>query len=147
MVAPIRSYAALGRSAQTRRSAGPGFALPEAEASQEARPMAGIQAGFGLIGLQQGWSEAERDEAAARRGAAVLEELARLQLSMLAGSIDMSAMSRLAHLAEGEPGADPVLQEIIEGISLRARIELARVTVSDRRQSGEIATGPCTCQE
>lgn len=130
MVAPIRSYGSLGRSAQARRSAGPGFALPDAEASQEAQVTTGIQPGLGLIGLQQGWSAAERDESAARRGGAILNELARLQLAMLSGDADVRSLSRLASLAEGEAGADPVLREIIDGISLRARVELARNPVS-----------------
>jgi hypothetical protein len=30
-------------------------------------------------------------------------------------------------LAEGEAGADPALRELMEGISLRARVELARL--------------------
>jgi len=137
MVAPIRSYGNLGRSAQTKRSAGPGFALPDAEASQEAQPTTGIQPGLGLVGLQQGWTAAERDSSAARRGAALLHELARLQIALLSGDVDTGTMSRLANLAEGEAGADPVLRDIIDGISLRARIELARGSISPRRQLDE----------
>ena len=92
----------------------------EVAATESLRPQ------LGVLGLQDGWSPPERDAAAGRRGAALLRELEGLQLAMLSGGIPPAALSRLALLAEGEAGVDPGLREIIEAISLRARIELAR---------------------
>ncbi|MDB5415765.1 MAG: flagellar assembly regulator FliX [Rubritepida sp.] len=135
MLSPIRSHGAMGRPAATRRSAGPGFALPEAERSQEAAATGGVTGSTGLIGLQQGWTDAERDDAAQRRGSAVLDELEGLQLALLSGRIGMGGMSRLAALAEGEAGADPALRELLLEISLRARIELAKLRDSTLGQS------------
>jgi len=128
MLTPIRGYMAAGRGTAARR-AGPGFALPEAERAPESAAAGPVISHLGLIGLQQGWSEAERDDAAQRRGRALLEELEGVQLALLAGRIDPARLSRLAQLAEGEAGADPALREILRAISLRARIELARSSV------------------
>lgn len=126
MLTPIRAYAAIGRGAAARRASS-GFALPEAERGQESAAAGAITGSLGLIGLQQGASDAERDAAAQRRGHAALEELEGLQLALLSGRLDSGRLARLAQLAEGECGADPVLRSILGAISLRARIELARL--------------------
>ncbi|WP_421994198.1 flagellar assembly protein FliX [Roseococcus sp.] len=128
MLTPIRGYTAIGRGAATRRSGGAGFALPEAERGREAAAAGSVTGSLGLIGLQEGFSDAERDDAARRRGHAALEELEGLQLALLSGRIDAGRLSRLAQLAEGESGADPALRAIMRAISLRARIELARLS-------------------
>ena len=41
-------------------------------------------------------------------------------------TIDAALAAIPALLAEGEAGADPGLREVVEGLSLRARVELAR---------------------
>ena len=126
MLTPIRAYGSIGRGAPARR-AGLGFALPEAERAPESAAAGAVTGSLGLIGLQQGFSDAERDDAARRRGNAVLEELESLQLALLTGRVDPGRLARLAQLAEGESGADPALRDILAAISLRARIELARL--------------------
>ncbi|MBX9749657.1 MAG: flagellar assembly protein FliX [Roseococcus sp.] len=126
MLPPIRGFQGTGRVATPRRAASSGFALPGASA-REAGATEAIASHLNMLGLQGEWSASERDAAAARRGDAVLRELAALQLGLLEGRLDSARLNRLALLAEGELGADPALQEIIAAISLRARIELARV--------------------
>jgi len=126
MLPPIRGFQGPGRLAAPRRTTASGFALPES-AAQGAAAAEAIAPRLGVLGLQEGWSAAERDAAASRRGAALLRELEALQLGLLAGRLDASRLTRLALLAEGEAGADPELRTIIQAISLRARIELARV--------------------
>jgi hypothetical protein len=125
MLPPIRAYQPPLRNPAARRQ-GEGFSLPETDSAAvtAAEPTA---TPLGVFGLEQGWTPAERDSAAERRGSAVLRELAALQLDLLAGGIEPARLSRLALLAEGEAGADPVLRDIIGAISLRARIELARL--------------------
>lgn len=134
MMTPIRGYGAIGRGAPARRAgtAGTGFTLPEAERAPEAAAAGSVSATLGLIGLQQDVTDGERDAAAGRRGRAVLEELEGLQLALLAGRIDPGRLARLAELVEGESGADPALRAILRGISLRARIELARLQAASR---------------
>lgn len=125
MVEPIRGY---GVTARRAPRAGTGFRLPgaEAEAAAEAAgvvPMAAIALGMAPPAL----TPEERDATAARRGQALLSELAALQRALLAGHVAESALRRLATLAEGEAGADPGLRMVLDGISLRARVELARL--------------------
>ncbi len=147
MLPPIRAFHAPARPFAPRRAGGPGFTLPEATSAAEASVTGAVASPPGLIGFQSGWGPAERDAAAGRRGSAVLRELEALQLALLAGGPDPARISRLALLAEGEAGADPALREIIEGISLRARVELARLAPFGLGQSREIASGPCTWGE
>ena len=88
-----------------RAARGGGFHLPAARA-QAAAPSMAPTAAASLLGLQQSWSPAEQDDAAQRRGHALLEELAAMQRDMLRGRLDASSLSRLAAMAEGEAGHD-----------------------------------------
>ena len=125
MVEGIRSYGLSGRIGSRSGTARAGFRLEEdAPAPVPAAAPVGVA---GLHALQGGMSAAERDDAAARRGRALLAELDGLQRSLLAGRVAESALRRLAALAEGEAGADPALREAVEALSLRARVELARL--------------------
>jgi hypothetical protein len=124
MLPPIRAYQAQARPSGARRPSS-GFALPDAGVPSITGPEAATSS-FGVLGLEQGWTPAERDAAAQRRGTAVLRELEALQLSVLGGGIAAAQLSRLALLTEGEAGADPALREILAEISLRAQVELAR---------------------
>lgn len=143
MLPPIRGSYAAPRPATSRRAGGSGFALPEAEAAPGTAPLDAVTP-FGLLGLQQSWSPAERDAAAQRRGQGLLRELQGLQLALLSGGGDPASLARVALLCEGEAGADPALREIILAISLRARVELLRHAASSLGHSHEIASRPCT---
>jgi len=125
MLPPIRAYQAQAQPAPARRAGPRGFAAPQGAAGEVAA-IAAIPSSQGMLGLQEEWSAADSDAAARRRGLAVLRELEGLQLALLEGGVEASRLSRLALLAEGDAGADPMLREIIGEISLRARVELAR---------------------
>ncbi|MDT8266848.1 flagellar assembly protein FliX, partial [Roseomonas sp. DSM 102946] len=68
----------------------------------------------------------------ARRGTAMLEELAGFQADLLRGRADPDRLRRLAGLSEGEMPPDPHLAEALAAISLRAKVELARLEVRGR---------------
>jgi len=103
-------------------AAGGGTAAREAMAAAEV-----VAPGFGLLALQEAGSGAERDAAAYQRASAILEELNGLQSALLGGGgDDPGRLERLAALESGEDGADPILREAVQGIVLRARVELAR---------------------
>lgn len=123
MLPPIRGHLPPGQPGVARRAGGGRFHLPAAAVEAQATQAV---AATGILALQQGWSPAEADAAAQRRGHAILKELEGLQLTLLGGALDLGRLSRLALLAEGEAGADPVLREILGEITLRARVELAR---------------------
>jgi hypothetical protein len=111
--------------------AGQGFSLPAAGSGAGAG--AGVAAapavgplGLSLLTLQEGGEAARRDAAARQRAETLLEELAGLQLDLLGGGADPTRLERLAALAPGDAGADPGLRVVVEGVVLRARVELAR---------------------
>ena len=122
--------AAPGRAA---RRAGGGFHLPGEAAAPGA---AGAAGGIGALwGLQEVLTPRERDDAAQRRGHALLEEMEALRRDLLAGRMDRARLSRLALLAEGDSGDDPALREVVESLSLRARVEAARYSVRNHANS------------
>jgi hypothetical protein len=126
MVDGIRGYG-LGGRAGTRAGTGrTGFRL-EGGAPARVPAAAALGAITGLHALQGEVSPAERDAAAARRGSALLTELDALQRGLLEGRVADSALRRLSALTEGETGADPGLRETVEALTLRARVELARL--------------------
>nr|WP_256476202.1 flagellar assembly protein FliX [Siccirubricoccus soli] len=117
-----------GRRGSGRAGAG-GFALPAGGAEAGARTEAAATAapiGLALLALQEHGGERRRDVAARHRAGALLAELDGLQRELLAGGADLERLRRLAALQQGEAAEDPGLQEALEAIQLRARIELAR---------------------
>ncbi len=107
-----------------------GFSLGSAggaSGTAETQHSAAVAApGLGLLALQYGQGDRQRDQAARRRADQLLEELDGLQREMLGGPPDPTRLARLAALAKGEAGADPALREVVEAIALRAAIEAAR---------------------
>jgi len=125
MVDAIKGYGIGARGSARAARGSRSFRLPEAPAAAEAQAMALSGPGAPLLPLPL--TPEERDAAAARRGQALLAEITALQSALLAGRVPESSLRRLGALAEGEAGADPALRAILEGISLRARVELARL--------------------
>ncbi len=117
--------AAIGAGVRKPRAGG-GFRLPGGAAETAATEATAATAPLSLLGAQEEDDPRGRDERGARRGAALLEELAELQADLLRGRRDPARLRRLAALAEGEAPADPVLREALGAVALRARIELTR---------------------
>ena len=81
----------------------------------------------GLLLLQEAEHAPDRDRRAHKHGRAVLDALARLQLALLGGDPDSTALRTLAALIEQAPAADdPALRTMLGAIALRAEVELAR---------------------
>ncbi|WP_187830118.1 flagellar assembly protein FliX [Siccirubricoccus phaeus] len=109
------------------RAGASGFAVPAGGAAASARAEAAAAAApLGLLALQEQGAERRRDAAARRRATSLLEELNGLQRELLDGRPDPERLRRLAALQQGDAAEDPALQEALEGILLRSRIELAR---------------------
>ena len=83
-----------------------------------------------LLALQESGAAAERDARARARGLALLDALAGLQAGLLRGAVDAGLPARLAALGEGEAAADPALAALVAQVTLRARIELARLATA-----------------
>jgi hypothetical protein len=107
-----------------------GFSVPAGGAAPAGAEAAGGAAEVslaGLLALQEAADEPVRDRQARRRGHDLLAELAALQRELLAGPPDLDRLERLAALAREVPdAADPRLRAVVQAISLRARVELAR---------------------
>jgi hypothetical protein len=126
----------IGRTTSTRpgyratASAETEFALPPEPsaagkmASTAAAPVASLAS---MLTLQELGGETAEDRDARRRGHDLLALLGELQRSLLAGSDDEDALTRLAELAAAVPLAtDRRLAAMISAITVRVRVELAR---------------------
>lgn len=134
MIGPLGPAAGLAGSGRTARR-GAGFALPGtpgAAAASAAASTGGIGA---LFGLQEELSPRERDDAAQRRGQALLEEMDGLRRDLLRGAIPHARLARIALLSDGESGADPELRAAMEALSLRAQVEMARYSMPGKGNS------------
>jgi hypothetical protein len=133
-IRPLGSGAGTSATNRAGRSgaAGGTFRLPEEGSAESAEGASGTSEvaalGLGLLSLQAEADEGQgRNARARKRAERMLEELRQLQAEMLRpGGPDAERLARLAALAEGEKAADPALQEILDAISVRARVESAR---------------------
>lgn len=113
------------------------FRLPSEQAAgaasetREAAAAEGVTIAASLIALQETMLAAERDREARARAEAMIEELVHLQRAMLGGRLAPERLAELAALAD-RPGlaADGRLAEIVAAVSLRAKVELARIEVA-----------------
>jgi len=110
------------RSTAGFRLAAPGVTAEAGGAAAVAPPP-----GLSLLALQETAAAAERDARARARGVALIAALAYLQAGLLRGRVDAALPDRLAALSEGEAAADPGLAALVADITLRARVELARL--------------------
>lgn len=111
------------------RAGGGGFRVGGSAPQAAAAPASQAEAAgaVGLLALQECAPAAERDARARKRGEGLLRELAALQAELLAGRVDAARLRALVALSEGTAAADPALAEVVAAISLRARIEAARL--------------------
>ncbi|MFQ3622898.1 MAG: flagellar assembly protein FliX [Acetobacteraceae bacterium] len=105
----------------------------ETAASSEAAPLEGVSIAPSLLALQETIAAGERDARARAQAEAILDELAALQLGLLAGRLPEARIRALAALAHaGERAADPALAAIAAEIGVRAAVELARLDAARR---------------
>ena len=131
-IEPPRGPSAAGASRRASGASGAGFTLPSdgtraASAPSAASSVATVDAVFALQ-----IDGAGRRQRQARRGAATLDTLDRLQAALLDGSAtgaDLAALS--SHLADREPTGDPGLDSVLREIDVRAAVEIAK-----RQRSG-----------
>lgn len=132
----ITGYGPIATPGRAGRAGGPQgrFRVPSdsaAAAASETREGAaaeGVTIAASLVALQETMLAAERDREARASADRMLEELGHLQRAMLGGRLAPERLEQLAALAD-RPGlaADPRLAEIVGAVSLRAKVELARL--------------------
>ncbi len=128
--ARLRPTAPARWSSGTQANEGGTFRVPDAAAFEAAPSEVNASAETALsAAIRQPDAAAERRNRAARRhGQDLLAELAQLQHGLLGhGDGGQTTLARLAGLASAMPAADdPRLGEILDGIVLRAQVEIAR---------------------
>jgi hypothetical protein len=115
-----------------RRSGSTDFVLPRGgsaagpSAAAAVRTVSGIDA---LIALQGVDDPAERRRRSIGRGRNALDTLDELKLGLLAGAVDQRAIGRLQAVVAGlkEGSGDPNLDDVLDAISLRVEVELAKM--------------------
>ncbi len=122
-----------GRTSTRSEQPAAGFAVsvpPRARAADApVEPPAVMLAG--LLALQAEDCDESRDRAARRRGQDLLASLAALQRALLSeAGVPVDQLRQLEQMVADAPlASDPHLREILDAITLRVRVELARFRI------------------
>ncbi len=128
---------AVRRADRAIRTGGKGFATSEAGDTQASTgltgsgPVAAVETLLALQGIEDTADQRSRGVAQADELLHLLDEV---RDGLLAGGIPRRTLSRMAHAIakRKESFADEKLQNILDEIDLRARVELAKLELSDR---------------
>lgn len=135
----ITGYGPMAGASRPGRAQATGakFRLPadsaagEASEAREAAGAEGVTIAASLIALQETIAAAERDRNAREQASAMLDELSELQRAILGGRLSPERVAALATLADRQGlAADPRLAELAAAVSLRAKVELARLEMA-----------------
>jgi hypothetical protein len=122
------------RGARPAASTGTRFTIEQAVTSPKAEalaPAAILSSLDALIALQSGEGGRERRRRSLKRGHGMLDVLDELKIALLSGHLPAGMQQRLSVLLhESQPTGDPALDSIIDGIELRASVELAKLRVA-----------------
>ncbi len=129
---PVRSTP-VKRGEKAKKAGTPGFAKHVKASADSNDPVSGVtpvQPVDALLAIQEvedsttGGPNAQ----AKRWGGALLDRLEGIRLGLLAGGIPVSELKGIATMVERErvTASDPRLQELLDEIELRARVELAK---------------------
>lgn len=114
-----------------RFSLGPDSATARAEQAAPTAILGGLEA---LIAIKSEDGTRERKRRHVRRGQTLLDMLDELKLNLLSGRLPADLESRLAGALRDEGfSGDPRLDGILEGIELRAAVELAKIKAAKAR--------------
>ncbi len=84
-----------------------------------------------LLSLQEaeGGTSEEAAKKSKKRAAALLDQLDKVRIGLLTGSMPESTLTQLTHMVQShrEKAIDPKLAEILDEIDLRAQVELAKL--------------------
>ena len=121
-----------GRGATTSASGFAPIYSEEAKASAQASGTASVSGVDALLALQGVPGPNSERAKAARRGSDILELLDEIRVGMLEGAVSQSTLTRLVKLVEvnREEFTDPGLSSVLDESDLRARVELAKLSVA-----------------
>lgn len=128
-----RSGGASAAQGPRRAGAGGGVFQPSLAAAPrkaaQLRGTAAVSSVDVIVTLQGVEDPAERRRRAIRNASDTLDVLDELKLALLGGELPATKLARLKSLLreEDETSAEPELEELLRGIDLRARVELAKL--------------------
>ena len=115
------------------------FALPSGQSPQKMDSMApaSIMGGLeALIAIKSEDTTREKKRRSVRRGQGLLDILDELKISLLAGKLPADITGRLAQATRDDQlSGDSKLDDIVEGIELRAAVELAKLRAREKALS------------
>lgn len=127
-------YGSVGTAGGARRAGatGPAFALEgEAKTAEARQPTAPMQLGGldALLSLQMVDDPLQKRRRGVKRGRSMLDALDEIKVSLLAGRIPATELNRLLVAVQGREhdSGDPMLEQLLDEIELRARVELAKL--------------------
>lgn len=130
-----KSSASAGKARKTGSSAS-GFSLSayDQSAAGSSAPVAsgvsGVQSLDAILALQSVENSEDKQRRAVRHGHDLLDQLEALRADLLAGHVSPQRVGALLSLLRAKQGADdPQLSALIDDISLRARVELAKLGI------------------
>lgn len=126
-----RASRAAGGASGARFSLGMESATSRAEQAAPTSILGGLEA---LIAIKSEDQTRERKKRSIKRGQGLLDILDDLKLNLLSGRLPADLEQRLAGaLREEGMSGDPRLDTILDGIELRAAVELAKIRVARAR--------------
>ncbi|CAN1545829.1 flagellar assembly regulator FliX [Rhabdaerophilaceae bacterium] len=124
-IATARAPRGSGVVSGARFSLDQGASAAKAESAAPASILGGLEA---LIALQSEDTTRERRRRTMRRGQGLLDLLDELKIALLSGHLPAELQNRLSQAMRDESfSGDPRLDSILEGIDLRAAVELAKL--------------------
>lgn len=127
-----RAATPAGKAARRTGGGGGVFQPSSATAPRKSAPARGSAAVSSLdaiVALQTVDDPGERRKRAIRDASETLDVLDELKIGLLSGRVSPDRLARLKALLRegGDAAAEPELEELLRGIDLRARVELAKL--------------------
>ncbi|MFK7791362.1 MAG: flagellar assembly protein FliX [Devosiaceae bacterium] len=130
-----KSSTSVGKAKKAASGSG-AFSVPagdsggQSAASSAASGAMGVQSLDAILALQSVDTAEDKSRRAVRHGHDLLDQLEALRADLLAGHISPQRVGALLALLRAKQGADdPALAALVDDISLRARVELAKLGV------------------
>lgn len=95
-------------------------------------PVTGVEAVDALLAIQEvdpGQAKDDRRSRAHRRGERLLDQLDEIRLGLLSGGVSAGRLNDIAALVAEKRGSgdDPALDQVLDEIELRVKVELAKL--------------------
>ncbi|MDX1922765.1 MAG: flagellar assembly protein FliX [Alphaproteobacteria bacterium] len=126
----VRGTQPVRKAGKTEKTGGANFSshLDEASSAHGVGGASGIGGISALIGLQEVDDATQRESKGKKRAQALLDEMDDLRLALACGTLTRAQLLKLSAAIQSEKvkADDPGLNQILDDVDLRARVELAK---------------------